>query len=129
MNPSTEARPCPHTLSVLGTCLHPSVTDDTTLDEFRRAQASFDAGQRAEAVRLLDGVLAAEPSTAAALELRACALFASAQLRRAEQAFRELVERAPDDAWCRAALARTLERQGRSSEAAGQWRIAQALTG
>ena len=105
------------------------MTPDTTLDDFRRAQAFFEADQPPEAVRLLDAVLAAEPGSTAALELRARALFASAQLGRAEQAFRELVERAPDDAWCRTALARTLERQGRSAEAAGQWRIAEALTG
>lgn len=105
------------------------MTPDTTLDAFRRAQAFFDAGQPAEAVRLLDEVLDASPGSTAALELRARALFASAQLGRAEQAFRELVDRAPDDAWCRAALARTLERQGRGQEAAGQWRIAEALTG
>ena len=105
------------------------MTPETTLDAFRRAQAFFEAGQPAEAVRLLDDVVTASPGTAAALELRARALFASAQLGRAEQAFRELVDRSPDDAWCRTALARTLERQGRSSEAAGQWRIAEALSG
>jgi Flp pilus assembly protein TadD len=102
---------------------------ETTLDAFRRAQAFFDAGQPAEAARLLDEVVADSPGSTAALELRARALFASAQLGRAEQAFRELVERAPDDGWCRSALARTLERQGRGPEAAGQWRIAEALTG
>lgn len=105
------------------------MTPDTVLDAFRRAQAFFDAGQPAEAVRLLDEVVAAEPGSTAALELRARALFASAQLGRAEQAFRELVERAPDDAWSRTALARTLERQGRASEAARHRRIAEALTG
>ena len=102
---------------------------DTTWDAFRRAQQHFDAGQPAEAVRLLDEVVAASPDSTAAAELRARALFASAQLGRAEQAFRALVERAPDDAWARTALARTLERLGRDAEAAGQWRIAQALTG
>lgn len=109
--------------------MNPGTTPDTTLDDFRRAQAFFDAGQPAEAVRLLDDVLTASPGSTAALELRARALFASAQLGRAEQAFRELVDRAPDDAWCRTALARTLERQGRDQEAAGQWRIAEALSG
>jgi len=105
------------------------MSSDITLDAFRRAQAFFDADQPTEAVRLLDEVLEAAPGSTAALELRARALFASAQLGRAEQAFRELVDRAPDDAWSRTALARTLERQGRDREAAGQWRIAEALTG
>ena len=105
------------------------MTPDTTLDDFRRAQAFFEAGQPAEAVRLLDEVVAASPDSTAAFELRARALFASAQLGRAEQAFRALVERTPDDAWSRTALARTLERQGREREAAGQWRIVEALSG
>ena len=105
------------------------MSPDTTLDAFRRAQVLFDAGQPAEAARLLDEVVEQSPGTTAALELLARALFASAQLGRAERAFRELVDRAPDDAWCRTALARTLERQGRADEAAGQRRIAQALTG
>ncbi len=102
---------------------------DTTLDAFRRAQALFEAGQPAEAARLLDDVVADAPDSTSALELRARALFASAQLGRAEQALRELVDRAPDDAWCRSALARTLARQGRGPAAAGQWRIAEALSG
>jgi predicted Zn-dependent protease len=105
------------------------MTPDTTLDDFRRAQAFFAADRPAEAARLLDEVLAADPGSTAARELRARALFASAQLGRAEQAFRDLVERSPDDAWCRTALARTLERQGRGTEAAGHRRVAQALTG
>jgi predicted Zn-dependent protease len=95
--------------------------------EYERAQAFFDAGQPAEAVGLLDRVLEAAPGTTAARELRARALFASAQLGRAEQAVRDLLERDPSDAWARVALARTLERQGRADEAAAQWRIADAL--
>ena len=73
------------------------MTTDTTLDDFRRAQAFFDADQPAEAARLLDAVVAASPGSTAALELRARALFASAQLGRAEQAFRELAAGAPAD--------------------------------
>ena len=96
---------------------------------FRRAEAFFEAGRPAEAAQMLDEVVAASPDSTAALELRARALFASAQLGRAEQAFRALVERTPDDAWSRTALARTLERQGREREAAGQWRIVEALSG
>ena len=95
--------------------------------EYERAQVFFEAGQPADAVALLDRVLEAAPETTAARELRARALFASAQLGRAEQAVRELLDRDPSDAWARVALARTLERQGRRDEAAAQWRIADAL--
>ena len=95
--------------------------------EYERAQVFFAAGRPADAVGLLDRVLEAAPETTAARELRARALFASAQLGRAEQAVRELLDRDPSDAWARVALARTLERQGRADEAAAQWRIADAL--
>ena len=95
--------------------------------EYERAQVFFEAGRPADAVGLLDRVLEAAPETTAARELRARALFASAQLGRAEQAVRELLDRDPSDGWARVALARTLERQGRADEAAAQWRIADAL--
>lgn len=103
----------------------PPTTDTSVL--WSRAQAHFDAGRPSDAVDLLDELLAAAPEVTAARELRARALFASAQLGRAEQAVRELLERDPSDGWARIALARTLERQGRTAEAAGQWRIADAL--
>jgi len=101
-------------------------TDDTSA-VFARAQAFFDAGRPADAVRLLDQVVEAAPDSSMALELRARALFASAQLGRAEHAVRDLLDRDPSDTWARVALARTLERLGRTDEAAGQWRIAEAL--
>ena len=94
---------------------------------FERAQQFFDAGRPTDAVALLDEVLESAPGTTAARELQARALFASAQLGRAEQAVRELLDHDPSDAWARVALARTLERQGRPDEAAAQWRIADAL--
>ena len=99
---------------------------DSTWDTYQQAQLFFDAGQPTEAARLLDEVVAADPQSAA-LELHARALYASAQLGRAEQALRTLVERHPDDAWAQFALARTLERQGRTAEAAGRRRVADAL--
>jgi hypothetical protein len=44
------------------------MTPDTTLDDFRRAQVLFDADRPAEAARLLDEVLAADPGSTATLE-------------------------------------------------------------
>ena len=95
--------------------------------DYERAQRFFEAGQPTQAVELLDRVVEQAPGTTAARELRARALFASAQLGRAEHAVRELLGRDPADAWARVALARTLERLGRADEAATQWRIADAL--
>ena len=100
---------------------------DDVFTDYERAQRFFEAGQPTQAVELLDRVVEQAPGTTAARELRARALFASAQLGRAEHAVRELLERDPSDAWARVALARTLERLGRTDEAATQWRIADAL--
>ena len=103
------------------------MTATTPYDDFRRAQVFFDAGRPTEAVRILEPVVA-EIQDVAVLELQARALFASAQLDRAEEAFRALVDRCPDDAWARVALARTLERLGRSEEASVQQHLATAMT-
>lgn len=96
-------------------------------DTFRLAELTLAAGQPLEAARLLDEVVAVAPEHTAALELHARALFASAQLDRAEAALRALVDRCPDDGWAHLALARTLERLGRKEEAAGRRRVAEAL--
>jgi len=96
-------------------------------DEFRRAEVFLEAGRPTEAARILDPVVEAAPDSTAALELQARALFASAQLTRAEAALRALTDRCPDDAWAQAALARTLERQSRPDEAAPHRRLAEAL--
>lgn len=103
------------------------LTPDQVYEEFRCAQLLLELNQPLDAVRLLEPVLEAAPSSTATLELLARALFASAQLVRAEEVLRVLVERRPDDGWAHFALARTLERQGRRSEAAEQRRIADAL--
>ncbi|MCZ2813607.1 tetratricopeptide repeat protein [Modestobacter sp. VKM Ac-2979] len=95
--------------------------------EYLRADLFFAMGQPAEAARVLDGVLAAEPDNQAALELLARSLFGSAQLGRAEEALARLVELAPANGWARRALARTLERQSRGADAAVHHRVADAL--
>jgi Flp pilus assembly protein TadD len=95
--------------------------------EFRWAEALFELKQPAEAARVLAPVVESAPESTSALELYARALFASAQLGKAETALRQLVERRPDDGWARFALARTLERRGRADEAAEHRRVAAAL--
>ncbi|WP_299955848.1 tetratricopeptide repeat protein [uncultured Modestobacter sp.] len=95
--------------------------------EFQRADLFLAMGQPAEAARVLEGVLAAEPDDQATMELLARSYFASAQLGRAEQQLTRLVELAPANAWARRALARTLERQSRADDAAVHHRVADAL--
>jgi Flp pilus assembly protein TadD len=101
-----------------------------TLDlhaEYQRADFSLALGKPAEAARILERVVEAEPSNQAALELLARAYFGAAQLGRAEEVLTRLVALAPANAWARRALARTLERQSRADDAAVHHRLADAL--
>ena len=95
--------------------------------EFMRADLFLAMGRPAEAARLLERVVAAEPANEAALELLARAYFGSAQLARSEDALTRLVHLAPANGWARRALARTLERQSRGVEAVPHHRVADAL--
>jgi Flp pilus assembly protein TadD len=103
-----------------------TMTPEKLYSEFRYAELLMELGKPAEAARVLDPVVAGQPAHAA-LELRARALFASAQLGRAEQALQQLIGLRPDDGWARMALARTLERQGRAQDAAVHRRLAGVL--
>jgi predicted Zn-dependent protease len=95
--------------------------------EYLRADLFLAMGQPIEAARILTAVVEAEPQNEAALELLARAYFGSAQLNRAEEALTRLVDLAPANGWARRALARTLERQSRASEAVAHHRMADAL--
>ena len=95
--------------------------------EFLRADLFLAMGQPIEAAKVLEGVVEAEPGNQAAVELLARAYFGSAQLARAEETLIRLVEIAPANGWARRALARTLERQSRATEAQPHHRMADAL--
>ena len=101
-----------------------------TLDlhaEFQRADFSLAMSRPAEAARILERVRAADPANQAVLELLARAYFDAAQLARAEEVLTRLLDLAPSNPWARRALARTLERQSRSDDAAVHHRIADVL--
>nr|WP_239137046.1 tetratricopeptide repeat protein [Sphaerisporangium rufum] len=95
--------------------------------EYRRGVMFFEARDYPEAARILAPVVAAEPGNRAAVELLGRAYFHSAQLGRAEETFRRLVELDPANGWAYEALARTLERRSRAGEAERYRRIAQAM--
>lgn len=61
--------------------------------------------------------------------LLARAYYHSAQLRRAEEAARQVLEEDPQDAYAHLLLGRTLVRRGRSDEARGPLRMAELLGG
>jgi Flp pilus assembly protein TadD len=102
---------------------------ESSYDSFQRGRRYFALGDYRGAARILAPVAEAEPTNRALLELLGRAYFHSAQLRRAEATFRRLVELDPVDAWAHVALARALERQGRSDEAGRHRRLHAAMSG
>ncbi|MGN9776159.1 tetratricopeptide repeat protein [Micromonospora sp. H33] len=97
------------------------------LAEYRRATLFFEAGDPTGAARLLEPIVEAEPGNAAVRQLLARAYFQSAQLNRAEEQLRELVDRDPSDHYAHHVLGRTLERLNRPADALRHLRIAAAM--
>ncbi|MCO5972527.1 tetratricopeptide repeat protein [Actinoallomurus soli] len=96
-------------------------------EEYQRGRMFFDARDYAEAGRILAPIVESEPDNRAAVELLGRAYFHSAQLGRAESTFRRLIELDPANGWAYEALARTLERRGRTDEAAPYRNLARAM--
>ncbi|HEY2949811.1 MAG TPA: tetratricopeptide repeat protein [Micromonosporaceae bacterium] len=97
-------------------------------EQYQRANVSYESGDPAEAARLLERVMTAEPGNASARLLLALAYFRSAQLGRAETELRALVERYPSDHYAHHVLGRTLERLGRPADALPHLRLAAAMS-
>lgn len=86
-----------------------------------------DLGQWIEAAQVLAELVDEEPDASAARLLLARAYFHSAQLARAEEQARVLVEANPSDGYAQLLLGRALARQSRHDEAAGPLKLAAAL--
>ncbi|PSK65149.1 Beta-barrel assembly-enhancing protease [Micromonospora sp. MH33] len=97
------------------------------LAEYRRATMFFEAGDPTGAARLLEPIVEAEPGNSSVRQLLARAYFQSAQLNRAEEQLRELVDRDPSDHYAHHVLGRTLERMNRPADALRHLRIAVAM--
>ncbi len=100
---------------------------DGTFEAFRRAEALLAERRPLEALRELAVVLEAAPEQAGVHLLAGRAYLGSAQLKRAESAFRKVLELDPSDHYARFALGRTLQRQSRLPEALAQLRMAAAM--
>jgi Tfp pilus assembly protein PilF len=101
--------------------------DETTAERWERAQHLFAAKDYADAAKLLADVVDEVPEQVDARLLLARAYYHSAQLRRAEEQLREVIERDPVEHYAYLMLGRTLQRQGRHDEAAPWVRIATAF--
>ncbi|RGC70795.1 Tetratricopeptide repeat protein [Micromonospora sp. MW-13] len=97
------------------------------LAEYRRATMFFEMGDASGAVRLLEPIVEAEPGNSSVRQLLARAYFQTAQLNRAEEQLRELVDRDPSDHYAHHVLGRTLERMNRPADALRHLRIAAAM--
>ncbi|WP_206051875.1 tetratricopeptide repeat protein [Nocardioides ferulae] len=82
-----------------------------------------------EALEVIEPALEADPGNTGLRSLRAWAFLLRAQLQRAEEELRGLVEENPDDDWARHALGRSLERQSRFADALPHLRLAAAMSG
>lgn len=97
------------------------------LEAFRRAESLLKARRPLDALTVLRPVLDAAPDKPSVQLLAGRAYFHSAQLRKAEQALRKVLEIDPTDDYARFVLGRTLQRLGRLVEALGQLRMASAM--
>jgi len=98
-----------------------------SFEAFRRAEALVAQRRPLDALAALAPVLDAEPDKSSVHLLAGRAYLGSAQLRRAEEAFRRVLELDPTDHYARFALGKALQRQSRITEAQTQLRLAVAM--
>lgn len=98
-------------------------------DAYHQAWALLEASAPRKALELLGPAIDAEPGSASLRTLRAWAYFQSAQLAKAEEDLRVLVDGNPTDVWSRFTLGRVLERQSRYDEALPHLRLAAVMSG
>ncbi|WP_371583820.1 tetratricopeptide repeat protein [Streptomyces sp. NBC_01314] len=103
--------------------------EETVLERWERAQLLFEARDYIGAARLLPAVVEEVPEQTGPRLLLARAYYHSAQLRRAEEQLRQIIDRDPVEHYAHLMLGRTLERQGRGDEAAPWLRMAAAFSG
>lgn len=102
---------------------------ESAAEKWERAQLLFDAKDYAKAARLLAEVAEEVPFQTDLCLLLARAYYHSAQLGKAEERLRVLVDRDPVEHYGHLLLGRTLERLGRPEEAAPWLRLAAAFGG
>ena len=103
--------------------------EETTAVRWERAELLFQDKDYVSAAKLLAEVVDEVPNQTGPRLLLARAYYHSAQLRRAEEQLRHVLDRDPVEHYAHLMLGRTLERQGRHDEAARWLRLAGALSG
>ncbi|WP_030303021.1 tetratricopeptide repeat protein [Streptomyces katrae] len=101
----------------------------TAAERWDRARLFFEAKEYATAAPILASLTGEAPEQLAPRLLLARAYYHSAQLSRAEHELRAILERWPVEDYAQLMLGRTLERQGRTTEARPHLRMAAAMAG
>lgn len=97
------------------------------LEEYERGRLFFDYGDYITAAKILEPVVEGAPNDVAPRLLLARAYYHSAQLRKAEQQLRLILDHDPGEHYAHLMLGRCLQRQSRHDEARPHLRIAQAM--
>lgn len=103
--------------------------EESTAERWERAGLLFGARDYSAAATLLTAVVEEVPEQTGPRLLLARAYYHSAQLGRAEEQLRIIVERDPVEHYAHLMLGRTLQRQGRQAEAEPWLRMAGAFAG
>jgi Flp pilus assembly protein TadD len=98
-----------------------------TYELFQQGKAHLREGRAAQATVALEKAKRREPEKASIREALGIAYFRIRRWAEAEAEFRKLVELAPADDYAHFALARSLDRQGRSADARRHYSLARAL--
>jgi Flp pilus assembly protein TadD len=97
-------------------------------DFFREGQKRLRRGMAAQATVPLEKAKRLEPEKASIREALGIAYFRLARWKEAEEEFRTIVEElAPTDDYAHYALGRALERQGKTAEANGHYKLASSM--
>jgi Flp pilus assembly protein TadD len=99
----------------------------SVIDRMRLAERQLEQRAPLTALETLEPIREELAGVVAGELLFARAYFASAQLNRAEQSFRRVLDAEPTEDYAHFCLGRTLERQGRLGEATPHYRMALAL--
>ncbi len=95
-----------------------------TYNLFRQGREHMAAGLNAQATVALEKAKRREPAKASIREALGIAYFRIRRFAEAEHEFRAVLDLTPVDHYAHFALGRCLEKQGRSDEAVGHYRLA-----
>jgi Flp pilus assembly protein TadD len=98
-----------------------------TYDLFQQGRAHLRKGRAAQATVALEKAKRREPDKASIREALGIAYFRIRRWEEAEREFRAMLEIAPTDDYAHYALGRSLENQGKDTEANGHYKLASSL--